>query len=585
MIRADWLSVNRKSACWMIATFALLASGCTASKSSKDAASNEPKTVDSATDAPNLPPRSADQTGIQLTDVTSQSGISFVHHYNGAGNMYIVEPVASGLATLDFDCDGLQDLYFLNGGDIPPGADGAKPNELYRNVGHLKFQHASHACSMLEHGFSIGVVTGDYDNDGFVDIFVNNFGKNQLLRNNGDGTFQDTTDVAGVGAGNQLGAGACLLDADGDGLLDLYVGNYVRSPVAQNVKRTTEGFPSYPGPLDFAGDSDLFYRNNGDGGFSDLSVASGIAELATTSMGVISTDYDSDGDPDIIVVNDVERNLLLENDGQGRFEDVGVLRGIAYSYDAQRNGNMGVDCGDFDNDGSLDLFTTTFSNDLPVLYQQDGQGSFADVTLASGAGEDLVPHANWGTAFLDVDNDGWKDLFIANGHTDPNVDKWAFNTAWKVRNAFFRNLKGRRFQNLSGECGSGLQVKESSRGVVAEDFDGDGDIDLVVLNALAAPTVLKNETEAGHWLKLSLVGITDARDGTGARVQVTLGEQVLVAEVHSGRSYQSSYGKTLHFGLGQHTQVDSIKVRWLHGQTTTLQNLPANQHLIIRQGS
>lgn len=559
--------------------------GC--DRSSKPGLETAPKQAESSTESSSTSSTTTTSgsrdSSIQFVDVTQSSGVQFVHFYDGGGKMYIVEPIASGMASLDFDLDGLQDLYFLSGGKIPPGPDGADANALYRNVGTMRFEDVSQNSLDGPPGFSTGVVSGDFNHDGFPDLFVNNFGRNQLLQNNGDGTFTDVTDVAGVAGGNELGAGTCFLDADGDGFLDLYVGNYVKSPVIENVQRTTEGFPSYPGPLDFKGEVDRYYRNLGNGQFEDQSDASGISRLATTSMGIISTDYDSDGDPDVIVVNDVDRNLLLENDGTGVFEDVGITRGIAYSFDAQRNGNMGIDCADFNLDGSLDLFTTTFSNDLPVLYKQDGHGSFNDVTQAVGAGTNLVPHANWGTAFLDVDHDGYKDLFVANGHTDPNVNKWAFNTSWKVPNSLFRNRDGRRFQDISQSSGTGLAVNESSRGAVVEDFDNDGDLDLVVLNALAPPTIMENRSQTQNWLKITLVGTKSSRDGTGARVKLTVGDRVLVDEVHSGRGYQSSYGLTLHFGLGDQVKVDAIEVSWPNNQASILEDLAANQHLVIVQ--
>ncbi len=427
------------------------------------------------------------QHAVQLVDISPLSNIDFVHHYDGKGEMLIVEPVASGLATLDFDVDGRLDVYFLNGSPVPADLAQTKPNALFRNLGEMRFANATAHSATDDTGYSLGVAVADFDGDGFSDLFVNNFGPNKLYRNNGDGTFTDATEMAGVQCGPELGAGACFLDIDADGLLDLYVGNYVKKPVEANIKRTTDGFASYPGPLDFEPEFDYLFRNLGDGTFADHSQASGIAQIATTSMGTIAGDFDEDGDSDIIVVNDVERNLFFQNDGSGKFEEIGILAGIAFSHDAQRNGNMGIDSADYDHDGAFDLFTTTFSNDLPVLYHNDGVGNFQDVTLASGAGKGLLPHANWGTAFMDVDNDGDKDLLIANGHTDPNVNQWAYTTDWKVANTLMLNTGDGRFANISTTCGTGLTPVESSRGVVVDDFDNDGDVDAIILNALAAP--------------------------------------------------------------------------------------------------
>ena len=521
---------------------------------------------------------------ITLTDITAQSQIHFVHAYNGHGERFIVEAVASGIGSLDFDLDGWIDVYFLNGASIPLEPDCSPSNALFRNLGDMCFVDVtseSHTGDIL---FSMGVAIADYHRDGFPDIFVTNFGQNMLYRNNGDGTFEDTTTTAKLGESNQLGASGCFLDADRDGLLDLYVGNYVKSPVEKNVKRTTEGFPSYPGPLDFQTESDWFFHNEGDGTFSDQTIKVGMSAYSTTSMGAISVDFDDDGDADLLVVNDVDRNLLFENDGTGRFEEVGILRGVAFSYDGKRNGNMGVDCADYNGDGKLDFFTTTFSNELPVLYKNDGSGNFEDATIESGAGAGLLPHANWGTAFFDVENDGDQDLIIANGHTDPNVSQWAYTTSWKVRNTMLLNLGNGRFQDISATCGSGLTPVESSRGLVAEDFDNDGDVDIIILNALAGPTVIRNDSRLGfNWLQVELRGKSACRDGTGSRVTIELMGKQLVKEVHSGRGYQSSYGQRLCFGLGEAPLVPKLRVRWSDGAIEEFEDISSNQLLILVQ--
>lgn len=523
-------------------------------------------------------------SGIRLTDVTANSNIDFVHFYDGQGGMYIAEEVASGMASFDYDRDGLIDLYFLKGTKIPFDGGGSPPNALYRNLGNMRFANATQQSHADDTSFSVGVVAADFDSDGFPDIFVNNFGPKKLYRNNGDGTFSDVTEIAGVGCGNRLGAGACFLDADQDGFLDLYVGNYVKSPIEKNVKRTTDAFPSYPGPLDFEPERDFYFRNRGDGTFEDQSDASGVSQIATPSMGVISTDFDDDGDPDVLVVNDVERNLLWENNGKGQFTEVGINRGIAFSRGAKRNGNMGVDCGDYNNDGFIDVYTSTFSNDFPVLYKNDGAGNFEDITLASNAGAGMFPHANWGVAFFDAENDGYQDLFIANGHTDPNVNKWAPTTAWKVRNSFLRNLGNGRFADLSKQVGSGMEPVESSRGLIADDLDNDGNVDLVVLNSLAQPTVIRNEsTNTHHWLQLELLGKSATRDGTGSKVHVQAGGNTFVSEVYAGRGYQSSFGQRLHFGLGEASTIEKITIRWSDGQVQVIEEVKADQLLKIVQ--
>ncbi len=534
---------------------------------------------------PNQPTNGKEpSSSITLVDVTEQSQISFVHSYDGHNQRYIVEEIGSGIGTLDFDSDGLMDVYFLNGASIPVESGPKTSNALYRNLGSMTFVEATLASHTEDVLFSMGVAVADYDSDGFSDIFVTNFGPNCLLRNNGDGTFEDVSLSAGVGGGDQLGAGACFLDADRDGHVDLFVGNYVQSPVEKNIKRTTEGFPSYPGPLDFMTDPDFLYHNNGDGSFSDHSAVSGISEHSSTSMGCIAVDFDDDGDTDIFVANDVDRNFLFENDGTGKFVEVGIQRGVAFSGDGKRNGNMGIDCADFNGDGALDFFTTTFSNELPVLYKNDGFGNFSDVTIEFGAGVNLLPHANWGTAFIDVENDGDQDLVIANGHTDPNVSSWAYTTAWKVANTMLLNGGDGHFKDISKTCGSGFAPIENSRGVATEDFDMDGDVDFIILNALARPTVIRNDSHPmQHWLQLDLKGKLSSRDGTGTRVTVEVAGKKIVKEVHSGRGYQSSFGQRLHFGLGDAKSASKLNIRWPSGESQVLVDVAGDQILTVVQ--
>jgi enediyne biosynthesis protein E4 len=539
---------------------------------------------------------------IVLTDYTKASRLDFRHYYDGHGEKYIIEALGGGIASLDYDGDGLLDIYFLNGASIQGASiqgasiqgasiQGAStndrsgesfPNALYRNLGGFQFVSVTELSGTDDRNFSTGVAVADYNNDGFPDIFVNNLGPDRLYSNNGDGTFSDVTEHSNVSR-PELGAGACFVDVDGDSLLDLYVANYVKSPIEKNVKRTTDGNARYPGPLDFEPERDFLFHNQGDGTFVDISDQSGIANLATTSMGMIATDIDGDGDSDIVVVNDLDRNLLWENDGKGNFVEVGIQRGVAFSFDGRRNGNMGVDAGDYDNNGSMDLYTTTFSNEFPVLYRNDGSGSFTDVTLATGAGGKMKPHANWGTSFLDLENDGDKDLFVANGHVDPNVHLWAFNTSWKVANTLLLNVDG-KFKDISDSAGSGLLPIESSRGNIADDLDNDGDIDIVVLNSRTTPTVMKNDTAtSNHWLEIQLHGRTACRDATGSKVQVFLGGKTLTDEVHSGRGYQSSYGQRLAFGLGKVKVVPKITIRWSDGKEESWTDVQANQLLNVVQ--
>ena len=505
--------------------------------------------------------------GVRLLDRTVDSAIDFVHQYDGKNERYIVEEVGSGLAAFDFDLDGNIDLYFLNGSDFSttkgvPSDSTTSPNSFYRNDGSMRFANVSAVSRCDAEEFGIGVCVGDFNSDGFPDMFVNNFGPNRFYQNQGDGTFFEIADMAGVSCTDQMGAGATFFDADRDGFLDLYVGHYVRDPISRNVKRTTDGFPSYPGPLDFTAETDRFFLNSGDGTFRDATQERGFGGIATTTMSLVAADFDDDGDDDVLVVNDVERNLLYINDGKGFFQECAISRGIAFDGNGRRNGNMGVDVADFDGNGTLDVFTSTFSNEYPVLYSNSGNAVFSDVTASKGAGTGLFPHANWGVAFMDLDNDSDKDLFVCNGHTDPMVSSWAFTTAWKVPNTVFLNDNG-KFLDISKKALEHEKPAESGRGMIAEDLDNNGSIDIAILNSNAPPTILKNETiNIGNWIRIKLIGRRSSRDAIGTRLRLMNGPKPQISEVISGRSYQSSFGQTIHFGVGQSTGPIELEIRW-----------------------
>ncbi len=520
---------------------------------------------------------------IHLADATEVSGITFRHDDGGSGEKYIVETVAAGLALFDYDGDGLIDIYFVNGAPLPPRkADPTVTNALYRNEGEFHFRDVTDEAGVGDPGFGLGVTVGDYDNDGDPDLYVNNFGPNVLYRNNGDGTFDDVTHQARVSCGNCVGAGACFLDADGDGLVELYVANYVDFQVENHVLRMQDGIPSQTGPLCYEPVADVLYSNNGDGTFTDVSHQSGVGRVASNGMGMVCADYDNDGDTDVFVVNDLEGNFLFENDGSGHFEEIGMMLGLGYNFEGVPTGSMGVDCGDYDSDGWLDFFMTCYSRELPILYRNQEGGRFCDVTSVTGAGTGSEPHVNWGTAFADFDNDGDRDLFVAHGHIDPDVHRWDSTMAFRVRNMLLENSGDGNFVNVSDHCGDGLEPVESSRGIGAEDLDNDGDSDVVILNSRAGATILRNDTEtSNHWLQVELRGKRANRDGIGSHVRVTAGGRMQLAEVHSGRGYQSHHGMRLHFGLGACVHVERIEVRWLGGGTQIVEDVEADQLVVI----
>lgn len=525
--------------------------------------------------------------GMQFHDVTKETGISFIHTDGSSGQRYIVETVTAGVALLDYDNDGDMDVYFLNGAPLKgTQAPRISRNALYRNDGDWKFTDVTERAGVGDTGYGLGLAIGDYDNDGDRDIYVNNFGPNVLYQNNGDGTFENVTRAAGVANGDQVGAGASFLDIDRDGDLDLYVANYVDFTYDTHQTCRFNGYPAYVGPMNFNGTPNTLFRNNGDGTFTDISEASGIAAHPGTGMGMVCADYDNDGDTDVFVGNDVAGNSIFENDGQGNFEEVGLMTGLAYDYTGTPQGTMGVDCGDYNNDGLLDFFVTSYQRDLATLYRNMGDGLFEDVTQATGAGNGSYAYVTWGNGMVDFDNDGDLDLFVACGHLHDNVALFDRTTSYHVPNILLENNGDEKFVNVSKLSGDGMQVKLSSRGAAFGDLDNDGDIDAVILNSRREPTLLRNDTSPQHhWLQLRLQGRQSSRDGIGAHVKVIAGDLTQFAEVHSGRGYQSHYGLRLHFGLAAHQRVDRIEVQWLGGAVDVLENVPVDQRLKIIQGS
>jgi len=525
---------------------------------------------------------------IQLRDVTRQTGITFVHTDGSSGRRYIVETVCSGLATFDFNGDGKIDIFFLNGAPLPGSPTTTAPprNALYRNDGGWKFTDVTLAAGLGDTNYHLGVCIGDYNNDGYPDIYLNNFGPNILYRNNGDGTFTDVTQAAGVANGNKVGAGACFLDIDGDGDLDLFVANYVDFTFAKHQTRNVNGHPAYVGPMIYGPVPATLFRNNGDGTFTDISRESGIAAHAGTGMGVVCADYDDDGDTDIIVGNDAMANFVWRNDGSGHFEEVGLLTGLAYDRNGVGLGTMGVECGDYNNDGLLDFYMTSYQKQWAILYRNRGGGIFEDVTHITGAGTGTFNQVTWGAGLVDFDNDGDRDLFIACGHLQDNVELWDDTTSYEERNLLLENTGRGKFVDVSARSGDGLAVKRSSRGAAFDDLDNDGKIDVVILNSRREPTLLRNDSPArNHWIQIRLHGTRSNRDGIGARIKVVAGDLTQVDEVHSGRGYQSHYGMYPHFGLGQRTRIDRIEVRWIGGGTDVLEGVAVDRVIQINEGS
>lgn len=533
------------------------------------------------------PPRPAH--GLSLRDVSDTVGIDFLHTDGASGQRYIMETVASGLALFDYDGDGLIDVYLLNGAPLgDPPQDDLTPEErprnaLYRNLGNWQFVEVTDEAGVGDPGYGLGVAVADFDSDGNPDIFVNNFGPNVLYRNNGDGTFTDVALPAGVRGGDEVAGGAAFLDIDGDGHLDLYVANYLEFSYSQHTNTMISGVPAYASPKAFPPAQDRLYRNLGDGTFTDVTDQSGIGGHLGWGMGVVAGDFNGNGHTDIFVANDICENFLFINDGTGRFEEFGLLAGVAYDLYGSPQGSMGAEPTDFDNDGWLDIYQTSYQLQHGVLYRNQGEAQFEDVTLTTGAGSGTYAQVTWGVGAVDFDNDGYRDLFIACGHLQDRVAEYDQTTDYLAANLLLRNSGDGRFEDISKSAGSGLSVRQSSRGAAFDDLDNDGRIDAVISNSRAPATILQNESDdRQNWVQFRLVGTQSNRDAVGSTVTVTSGKLTQVAEVHSGRGYQSHYGTRLHFGLGDNPQIERLEVRWHGGKTQVLENIPINRsHILI----
>jgi hypothetical protein len=533
------------------------------------------------------PARSAGPT---FTDATAEAGIDYRNVCGSAPDAkgWISESLGAGAAWLDYDGDGKLDLYVVNGSTYDRQPDRGEPNRLYRGDGKGRFAEVTDRAGVGHRGWGLGVAVGDVDNDGDPDLYVTNFGANVMYRNDGDGTFTDVTAEAGVG-NPLLSASAAFFDMEGDGDLDLYVTNYMdcdRGRVPSGLSDDAcifNGVRVFCGPLNQVPQQDALYRNRGDGTFEDVTRAAGI-HLASPryALGVVTADYDGDGDQDIYVANDSLQNSLWENRGGGRFVDVGLERLAAMNADGRAQAGMGADFGDYDGDRWLDLVVTNFTYDLNTVYRSVGGRFFVDESNLAGLGVTMLA-LSWGTAFVDLDRDADLDLFIANGHIYPQAD--AYDLGWRYRqpNHVFVNQDG-RFRDVTSAAGPGLDVERSFRGAAFGDYDDDGDVD-VFLTAMDEPgLLLRNDTRApGHFLRVALEGTRSNRDGVGARVTLSAGGRTQIRERKGGGSYLSASDPRLHFGLGSATRIERIEVRWPSGRVDTQTDLPVDRQILLRE--
>ncbi len=536
---------------------------------------------------------------VVFADITRASGLGRFQMRSGAAEKnFILEVPGAGVAIFDYDGDGWPDIYLVNGSTFAAleGRERAPRAALYRNNRDGTFTDVTDRAGVANERWGFGVAVGDFNNDGCPDLYVTNFGKNRLYRNNCDGTFTDIAESAGVALGG-WSTGATFGDYDGDGQLDLFVAGYLRfdpqNPPIPGSAVVNHNFCQYRGllvmcgPRGLPGERDHLFHNNGNGTFTDVSKAAGVSdEKGYYGFGALFVDLDDDGRPDLLVANDSTPRYLYRNRGHGVFEDVSYASGFALNESGREQASMGLAAGDYDNDGKLDLYETNFSDDYNTLYHNDGDANFTDVSFPMGVGEPTIPFLGWGTGFLDFDNDGWKDLFVANGHVYPAVDRTDWGTTWAERPLLFHNQKGKRFEVVPPATGSGLAVVVPARGAAFGDLFNDGRIDVVLNNIDAAPTLLRNVVPStGHWLELELMGGTRSpRNAIGATAFLTAGGLSQRGDVLSGGSYCSQSDLRIHFGLGRATQVDRLEIRWPSGNRETVQVPRIDRILTIQEG-
>lgn len=524
-------------------------------------------------------------------DVAASAGLKAPVTYGGLEtNKYIIESTGCGCAFIDYDNDGWMDLFVLCGSRLE-GAPPEATNRLYKNNRDGTFTDVTDKAGLRSIGWASGVCVGDYNNDGFDDIFCTYFGQNILYRNNGDGTFTDVTKAAGLREAEQRwGAGCTFLDFDRDGHLDLFVSNYVRFSLehapapGENSSCQWKGIPVECGPRGLVTGKHSLYRNNGDGTFTDLTQKAGIAKSAQTyGLTAVAADFDEDGWPDIYVACDSTPSLLFMNNHDGTFSEEGMLRGVAVNSDGMEQAGMGVGVGDYDLDGHLDLFKTHFTDDANILYRNDGKGNFDDVTWSTRLGVE-TRWVSWGAGIADLDNDGYPDLFLVTGHVYPEIEKKLPQYPYKSPRAIFRNLGNGVFEELIEPAGPGVAAEHCSRGCAFGDFDNDGDVDILIINMNEPPSLLRNDLKGiANWIKIKLEGTKSNRGAIGARVVVRYGGKTQAQAVLSQSSFLSCNDPRLHFGLGNSTTAD-IDVYWPNGLHETYKRIAGNQLITIREG-
>ena len=545
---------------------------------------------------------------VVFTDVTGPAGLLRAVNVSGSPDdkQFLLEEMGGGASFFDYDHDGWLDIFLVNGSVLDPAVKGRRPRSyLFHNNRDGTFTDVTDKAGLLHSGWGQGCCVGDYDNDGFDDLFVTYWGKSVLYHNNGNGTFTDVSESAGVaGRPGRWGAGCCFLDYDRDGHLDLFVASYVNfdPKTAPRPGRSAyclyNDIPVPCGPLGYAGGTNVLYRNQGDGTFADVSEASGIARprgpssmvfvpshwqpTGSYGMGAAVADFDNDGWPDIYVACDTAPSLLYRNNHDGTFREIAGPAGCAFDGEGAALAGMGVGVGDFDGDGWLDIVRTNFSEQVTTLYRNYGGGAFEDASIRAGLGVNRK-YLGFGVDFFDFDNDGWADIFIANGHVYSQIANKKLHLKYREPKVLYRNLGNGRFEDVSAKAGAAILAENLGRGCAFGDFDNDGDVDVIVNNLDGPPTLLRNDGGSGNGsILVKCVGTKSNRSAIGARVRVTLGEHAQIREVMSGSSYYSQSDLRLHFGLGRAAAADSLEVAWPSGLKETFKDLPAH-HLFVLQ--
>ena len=543
--------------------------------------------------------KSEPDLGIVFLNVARESGLNAKTIYGSEHkNKYLLETTGCGVAFYDYDNDGWLDIFLVNGTRLEGFPKGEEPiSHLFKNNRDGTFTDVTLKAGLAHSGWGQAVCIGDYDNDGFDDLFVTYFGKNVLYHNNGDGTFTNVSERAGVaGAKVRWGSGCAFVDYDRDGRLDLFVANYIdldlaTAPVPESGPCLYKGIMVACGPPGLNGGKNILYHNNGDGTFSDVSDAAGISGAnGTYGLGVLTADFDNDGWPDIYVANDSTASALYQNKKNGKFVDVGLEAGCVLSPDGKPQAGMGVSAADYDLDGNLDIVKTNFAGDTPSLYHNRGNWNFEDATFTAGLGKH-TQYLGWGCGFIDFDNDGWPDILLCNGHVYPEVEQLKTEAGYAQRKLFYRNLRNGRFEDISTQLGLGISDPVAARGCAFGDFDNDGDVDVVVNPVNDYPQLLRCDSKLeNNWLKVKTIGTKSNRSGIGARLKCVsrpsdekdIHQQI--DEVRSGGSYYSQNDLRVHFGLGNADKVQLLEIRWPSGQIDQLKNISANQLIFVKEG-